>query len=143
MGTWIGHIAPGIFFILFALWWHVNNCIRYFKSHIHIIDGNNQQKQYQFQGSTTYPCICLPGKVLPQIPLESILKILITSIHFTIELVTGYYPQPRPHIGDENAHHTAMLFGFFLGAWIEVFIHYKVPLPKRLTQVMGFFSICD
>jgi hypothetical protein len=72
--------------------------------------------------------------------LESILKILITSIHFTIELVTGYYPQPRPHIGDENAHHTAMLFGFFLGAWIEVFIHYKVPLPKRLTQVMGFLA---
>ena len=94
----------------------------------------------KFQGSTTYPCSCLPGQTLRRIPLESILKILITSIHFTIELVTGYYPLPRPHLGDENAHHTAMLFGFFLGAWIELLIHYKVPFPKRLTQVMGFLA---
>ncbi len=110
------------------------------KSHIHGIDGQSKQQQFKFQGSTTYPCTCLPGKVLRQIPLESILKILITSIHFSIELITGYYPDPSPHIGDENAHHTAMLFGFFLGAWMEVLIHYKIPLPKRLTQIMGFLA---
>jgi hypothetical protein len=31
----------------------------------------------------------------------------------------------------------AMLFGFFLGSWIEILVHYKVPLPKRITQAMG------
>jgi hypothetical protein len=33
-----------------------------------------------------------------------------------------------------------MLFGFFLGSWIEVLVHYKLPLPKRTTQVMGFLA---
>lgn len=65
------------------------------------------------------------------------MKILITTIHFTIEIITGYNGGPRPYLGDENAHHTAMLFGFFLGSWIEILVHYGVPLPARLTQVMG------
>lgn len=68
------------------------------------------------------------------------LKIVITSIHFTIECVTGYYSKPYPHLGDENAHHTAMLFGFFLGSWIEILVHYKFPLPPRINQVMGFLA---
>ena len=97
-------------------------------------------KQIKFQGSTTYPCVCLPSKILRQLPIESILKILITSIHFSIEIITGYNSQPKPHLGDENAHHTAMLFGFFLGSWIEILVHYKVPLPKRINQVMGFLA---
>jgi hypothetical protein len=109
----------------------MNNCKRYLKSLI-----SETKEKSKFRGSTTYPCGCLPR----QIPMESILKILITSIHFSIELITGYDGQPTPHIGDENAHHTAMLFGFFLGSWIEVLIHYKVPLPKRLAQVMGFLA---
>jgi hypothetical protein len=103
-------------------------------------DGKTKQQQGKFRGSTTYSCVCLPSKTLRQAPIESILKILITSIHFSIELITGYYPHPKPHIGDENAHHTAMLFGFFLGSWIEVLVHYKLPLPKRITQVMGFLA---
>jgi len=157
MGTWIGHIAPGMFkrvifkvlfnysifylggfFIIFALWWHVNNCIRYLKSLADEKNGKPKEQRYKFEGSTTYPCNCLPA--CQQIPLESILKILITSIHFSIELITGYYPKPTPHLGEENAHHTAMLFGFFLGAWIEILIYYKVPLPKRLAHVMGFLA---
>ncbi|CAF1367808.1 unnamed protein product [Adineta ricciae] len=93
-----------------------------------------------FRGSTTYSCQCLPSKTLRRAPIESILKILITSIHFSIELITGYDANPRPHIGDENAHHTAMLFGFFLGAWIEILVHFKVPFPKRTTQIMGFLA---
>ncbi|CAF0927367.1 unnamed protein product [Adineta ricciae] len=84
--------------------------------------------------------LCLPSKTLRGAPIESILKILITSIHFSIELITGYDTNPTPHIGDENAHHTAMLFGFFLGAWIEILVHFKVPFPKGTTQVMGFLA---
>ena len=72
--------------------------------------------------------------------MESILKIIITSIHFTIELITGYNREPYPHLGEENAHHTAMLFGFFLGSWIEILVHCGVPLPNRINQVMGFLA---
>jgi hypothetical protein len=133
-------IYLGVFLILFALWWHINNCIRFLKSFASETNEKTKQQSIKFQGSTTYPCSCLPGKTLRQIPLESILKILITSIHFSIELITGYYPTPTPHLGDENAHHTAMLFGFFLGAWVEILVYYKFPLPKRITQVMGFLA---
>lgn len=111
------------------------------KSFAYDTDGTGKAPhQRKFQGSTTYPCLCLPGKLFHQLPLESIIKILITSIHFSIELITGYHNQPQAYIEDENAHHTAMLFGFFLGAWIEILIHYKIPLPSRLTQIMGFLA---
>jgi hypothetical protein len=73
-------------------------------------------------------------------PCESIVKILITSIHFSIEMYNGFNTKPRIHIGTVNAHHTAMLFGFFLGAWVEILVHYRVPLPKRITQAMGFLA---
>ncbi|CAF3608428.1 unnamed protein product [Rotaria socialis] len=33
-----------------------------------------------------------------------------------------------------------MLFGFFLGAWIEILVHYRFALPKRITQFMGFLA---
>jgi hypothetical protein len=134
-------LFTGIFFVIFAFWWHINNCIRYFKS---VANENNneksQQKKFKFQGSTTYPCFCIPNETFRRLPIESIVKILITSIHFSIEIITGYNSNPRPHLGDENAHHTAMLFGFFLGSWVEILVHYKVPLPKRINQVMGFLA---
>lgn len=113
----------GIFFVIFALWWHIQNSLRYIRS------------KEKFQGSTTYPCL-----FYRHWPLESIAKILITSIHFTIELITGYNREPHPHLGEENAHHTAMLFGFFLGSWIEILVHYRVPLPDRINQVMGLLA---
>ena len=125
--------------MLFAIWWHVNNCVNYFKSLSNESDSKRKSPN-TFRGSTTYSCQCLPSKTLRRAPIESILKILITSIHFSIELITGYDGHPRPHIGDENAHHTAMLFGFFLGAWIEILVHFKVPFPKRTTQIMGFLA---
>ncbi|CAF0778759.1 unnamed protein product [Rotaria sp. Silwood1] len=141
MGSWIGHIAPGVFFVLFALWWHINNCMRYMRAFANgEMIGKATQQQVRFRGSTTYPCGYLPSKTLRQLPIESIIKILITSIHFSIELITGYHREPTPHIGDENAHHTAMLFGFFLGSWVEILVHYKFLLPKRITQVMGFLA---
>ncbi|CAF0950256.1 unnamed protein product [Rotaria sp. Silwood1] len=140
MGTWIGHIAPGIVFILLAFWWHINNCARYIRSLVHGRDEKTKQEKYKFQGSTTYPCICLPGKVLRRLPIESIVKIIVTSIHFTIELTGGYSSQPRPHIMDVNVQHMAMLFGFFVGSWVEILVHYKVPLPHRINQVMGILA---
>jgi hypothetical protein len=68
------------------------------------------------------------------------LKILITSIHFIIEIITGYNAEPQPHLGDENAHHTAMLFGFFLGSWVEILVHCGIALPLPINQVMGFLA---
>jgi hypothetical protein len=133
-------IYLGVFFIIFAFWWHINNCLRYIKSLANENDEKFKRNQIQFQGSTTYPCICIPGKIFHRMPIESILKIIITSIHFSIELHNGFHSKPRVYIGTVNAHHTAMLFGFFLGSWVEILVHYRVPLPKRINQAMGFLA---
>ncbi|CAF1351232.1 unnamed protein product [Rotaria magnacalcarata] len=137
--SFIGHIAPGIVFVLLSLWWHVNNCLRYFQSlGKNVSNGHGIKKpRREYRGSTTYPCWWLPCQQLRNLPIESIIKIIITTTHFTIEVVTGYNSAPRPYLNDANAHHTAMLFGFFLGAWVEMLMHYKVPLPPRSCQVMG------
>lgn len=157
MGTWIGHIAPGrlrwclidrtsvqfrlgLFFVVFSLWWHVNNCLRYLRSLVSEKGDRGKRRRTSFQGSTTFPCLCGTNESLRQLPIESILKVLITLTHFAIEIITGYRTEPRPHIIDENAHHTAMLYGFFLGAWVEILVHYEIPLPKRSPQVMGFLA---
>ena len=134
------HFRLGVFFVVFSLWWHVNNCIRYLRSLSSEKSDRDKREQPQFHGSTTYPCLCLPNGRLRQLPIESILKVLITLIHFTIEILTGYRTEPQLYIIDENAHHTAMLYGFFLGAWVEILVHYQVPLPKRSPQVMGFLA---
>jgi uncharacterized membrane protein len=133
-------IYLGVFFICFAFWWHINNCLRYIKSLASENNGISKRKEFKFEGSTTYPCICIPGKVFHRLPIESILKIIITTIHISIELHNGYNTKPRVYIGTVNAHHTAMLFGFFLSAWVEVLVHYGVPLPKRTNQAMGFIA---
>ncbi|CAF1263415.1 unnamed protein product [Rotaria sordida] len=140
MGSWIGHIAPGVFFIFFAFWWHINNCARYIRSLVYNRDENTRQEKYEFQGSTTYPCHCIPIKFIRRLPIESIVKILVTSIHFSIELHDGYRSQPKPHIITLYVNHMAMLFGFFLSSWVEILVHYKVPLPKRINQVMGVLA---
>ncbi|CAF1687411.1 unnamed protein product [Rotaria sp. Silwood1] len=140
MGGWIGHIAPGVFFIIFAFWWHIHNCARYIRSLANEGDDKTKREKYKFQGSTTYPCYCLPGKAFRRLPIESIIKVLITMIHFLIELHHGWRSQPKPHIDDENADHMAMLFGFFVGSWVEILVHYKFPLPPRITQMMGVLA---
>lgn len=132
-------VCLGVFFVFFAFWWHIHNCIRYFKSRASEGDDKTKRGKYKFQGSTTYPCLCLPKRVR-QFPCESIMKILITSIHFSIEVHDGFSTEPIVHLGDENAHHTAMLFGFFLGSWVEILVYYKFPFPPRITQVMGFLA---
>ena len=133
-------VCLGVFFIFFAFWWHINNCVRYIRSLGNKDDGNIKRQRIKFQGSTTYPCFFVPSKTIHHLPIESICKILITSTHFSIEIITGYKSMPHPHLGDVNVHHMAMLFGFFLGAWVEILVHYKVPLPKRIPQVMGVLA---
>ena len=118
----------------------MNNCVRYLRSFASEKGDRGKRERTSFQGSTTYPCLCWTNESLRQLPIESILKVLITLTHFAIEIITGYRTQPRPYIIDENAHHTAMLYGFFLGAWVEILMHYEIPLPKRSPQVMGFLA---
>ncbi|CAF4017519.1 unnamed protein product [Rotaria magnacalcarata] len=140
--SWIGHIAPGIVFVILSLWWHANNCLRYFQSLEKDISNGHVMKKprREYKGSTTYPCLWLPCHRLRTLPIESIIKIIITTTHFIIEVATGYESDPRPHLTDANAHHTAMRFGFFLGAWVEILLHYKVPLPPRSCQAMGVLA---
>ncbi len=130
-------IYSGVVFTIWGLWWHINNCTRYVRSLRSENDEKVKRQQIKFEGSTTYPCFWLPFKVCRRWPIESIAKIIITSIDMTFKIHDGYQSVPKPHIEPLRAMHMPMLLGFFIAGWIEILVHYKVSLPKRITQFMG------
>ena len=75
MGTFMGHVLPGSFFIFFGIWHTVNLYIRYFRSKI-------SGKRYR--SSTTFPCY------LSNYPVEGFLIIFATTIGTIGEIATGY-----------------------------------------------------
>ncbi len=129
-------VYSGIILAIFAFWYHINNCIRYVRSLRSENDEKLQRQQIKFEGSTSYPCFCLPFKVCRRWPIESIVKIIITSIDIPVKILDGYRSSPKPHIEPVRASHIPMLLGFFLAGWIEILVHYKIAFPKRITQIM-------
>jgi hypothetical protein len=119
-----------------AFWWHFNNCTRYIRLLRSENDENLKKRQIKFEGAMTYPCFCLPFKVCRRWPIESIVKIILPSIDFTAKIITGFEIRPKAHIDPLRSLHMPLQLGFMFAGWVEVLVHNKVPLPKRITQVM-------
>lgn len=130
-------VYSGLIFASLGFWWHINNCTRYIRSLGSENDEKVTRQQIKFEGSTAYPCFCLPFKVCRRWPIESIVKMIITFINITIRVYLGYSSVPKPYIGIVEAYHIPLFFGFFLASWTEILVHYNVSLPNRITQVMG------
>ena len=71
-----------------------------------------------------------------QWPVESFVKIIAASIDLTLKVHDGYVSSPKRYIEPLRAMHIPMLLGFWLGAWVEVLVHYRVIYPRRITQIM-------
>jgi hypothetical protein len=127
----------GVVFPIFAFWWHINNCTRYVRSLRSENDEKAQRQQIKFEGSTTYPCFWLPFKVCRHWPIESIVKIIVSSIDIIAKIHDGYESLPKPHVRAIWAMHIPMLLGFFLAGWVEILVHYKIIFPRRITQIMA------
>lgn len=89
MGTLGGHLLPGSFFIIFALWWSFITAIRYAQSKMKSPYKKNSIIGYR--SSVTMPCICCPCGVFRRAPIESILKATLATIGILGEVITGFH----------------------------------------------------
>ena len=127
MGSFAGHLYPGLVFATLALWWTFQSLNRYFRS---------LRTNTRFESSITYPCTCLCGK-LQRWPVESIIKISLLILHFSVEMyrvstIECYY---------ECGQHATMVFFFILGSAVEIMVHYKVPLPKDIEYLTNILAV--
>jgi hypothetical protein len=128
MGTLMGHILPGSFFICFSIWWTFNIFDRYFKSRTKL--GTPYRNTVWFQ------CACAPG-----IPFESMIKIFFVTIGATGECYTAFHNGVFTNMG--NAQHMTMFLFFGLGAIIEImlFYHHRFPfVPPDLDYVCSILA---
>ena len=95
MGTFLGHILPGTFFISFAIWWSFMAALRY----IQCRNRNSSSKKVvkKFTSTVTMPCICCPMR-LQKFPMESFIKLIFAIIGIFGEVITGIKIHDTPSI---------------------------------------------
>jgi hypothetical protein len=144
MGTLMGHIVPGTFFAIFAVWWGFCVAVKYFHSRH---STKKSRKPNPYRTSTTFSCICCPSSSLRQIPLESYIKIICVSIGILGEVVTGFHHNYDEklkrkvwHFVEVNAQHVTMFFTFGLAALFEILVYAKYNLPKGIDFIMNILA---
>ena len=100
MGSLAGHLLPGTFFIIFAIWWSFLTAIRYIQSK-HL---SSVKKSKSYETSSAMPCICLPSERLRRAPIESYFKFIAGLIGIFGEFVTAieFNHVVKPGIGKDD-----------------------------------------
>ncbi|CAF3002187.1 unnamed protein product [Rotaria socialis] len=144
MGTLMGHILPGTFFAIFAIWWGFCVAVKHFHSRH---SRNKTRKPNSYRSSTTFSCLCCPSSSLREIPLESYIKLICIIIGILGESVTGlkhpYDDTLKRKIWtfeQVNAQHIAMFFSFGLASFIEILVNAKYNLPKGIEFLANIFA---
>ncbi|CAF0708794.1 unnamed protein product [Brachionus calyciflorus] len=168
MGSLGGHLLPGSFFIIFAIWWGFVTAVRFVQS--------RSNRKRPFKSSVTMPCIFLPCATLRTAPVESYLKAILALIALVIEILTSYSISyltidelnrlnnmaNMESSGGEHGHkravetaqklykhysfalgnfqHVTMYSAFIIGAIVEILVHHKFDLPKRIEYAMGVLA---
>ena len=169
MGTWIGHVAPAIFFICISTWWAIVTSYRYIKSKR---CTNKSTNDHSYRGSLTMPCSCC--KCGRNVPIESFIKFIglftevigeiIMGMKFTREVelhemhsgmhhesadssfnasIVQEHKQIEKHfyIHEESLHHVMMFGGFLLASFVELLIYFGVSFPKKTAYVINLVSV--
>ncbi|CAF0923186.1 unnamed protein product [Adineta steineri] len=143
MGTLMGHILPGTFFAIFAIWWGFCVAVKHFHSRH---SSKKNRKPNPYQSSTTFACLCCSSS-LRQIPLESYVKLICVSIGILGEAVTGlkhpYDSTSQKRVWtfvEVNAQHITMFFSFGFASLIEILVHAKYDLPKGIEYIANIFA---
>ena len=131
MGNFGGHALPGSFFIAFALWWAVQMFNRYYTC---------LKRNSRFTSTVCYPCSCLCGR-LKDFPVESVVKLILVSIGFTLEIYTGYNFTIHKFTLPGNAQHATMFFFYGLSGVMDFLVHFKAPIPKDLDYVIVLLAL--
>jgi hypothetical protein len=134
MGTLLGHVIPGTFFIIFAIWWGFCLAVKHYYLHYR---RRYSHGTHSYRSTTTFSCICCPS--VRNIPCESYVKIVCANIGMLGEFLTGFvysydekYKRKTWTFGENNAQHITMFFAFALAAVFEVLIDWQYPLPDGI-----------
>ena len=101
MGSFIGHVIPGSFFVLFGAWWTFQICRKYLRSFT--------KSGESFKCQVTYP----PQFKNRNFDLEAVIAISAAVIGMLVELVFACSFRGKP-IGVTNMQHATMYFFFGL-----------------------------
>jgi len=119
MGTWMGHVLPGTFFVGFALWWIYSILYRYYKCRF-----THQEDNYR--NSVTFTVA-----TFSKLPVEGIIKVIATGVGIIGEVATAFDEHGRwVHWG--NAQHISMYFFFGFSGVMDVLYFYEFNLPPNL-----------
>ena len=86
MGTLIGHVALGLFCLIFGFWWSFMTAFKYVHSKLH-------PKSIPYKSTITHQCICMPCARLRRVPFESIVKLVFLMAGFLGELICAFRPK--------------------------------------------------
>ena len=147
MGSFLGHIVPGTFFLLFSIWWTFSIFRRYFEAHFENKFGSGEKRKCRTSKVVEYRNVSSflwrrksGGGDEFGWPIESWLKLVAVSVGMFGEFVTGFDPNGKfvMHNGQvrtsERQHlKTKYFFGFpFYDALITFSVSFKLVSGARI-----------
>ena len=157
MGSLIGHVVPGSFFIIFAIWYSVYGFIQHFSPHFRKpgsgrirspappprrsrkrASPNNNNDSEKSLDDLDFPVPVLIPRPSRFPPWDVTIRTLFTLVGIAGEYVTAL--DENGHFKTlHNAQHMTMFSAFLLVSLAELLIHYKVPgLPAKLDVFAAF-----
>ena len=129
MGTLLGHLIPGTFFIAISLWWMVSIFKRYFKYKLN-------PKALRYKNTATFS-----SQRWRQYPLEAILKLVASITGIIGETITGFDDNWRFVNLMPNGQHIAMFLFYAINAFADLAKFYKVPhLPSQIDYISAIIA---
>ncbi|XP_068224263.1 transmembrane protein 45B-like isoform X1 [Palaemon carinicauda] len=131
MGTFLGHVLPGSFFILYASWLMFHVFTKYFLGQRAVAgtttrENGSSPTSYKSTCAHVFPCC-------PRIPLEGVFKIVLTLIGFLGELITGFEDGVFVHYG--NAQHMTMYSFFGMSGAFDILVFRGLRAPPNLDYI--------
>jgi hypothetical protein len=133
MGSFLGHIVPGTFFLLFSIWWTFSIFRRYFEVHFQnkFQSGEKQRKGgrsklAEYRNVSSFLWRRKVGDDEFEWPLESWLKLVAVSVGMIGEFVTGFDPNGKfvMHNGQVRIS-KSFSYSLFFGLLIRKFFMYN------------------
>ena len=155
MGSFEGHVIPGIFFVIYGLWWLLNTYVLHFwnrngSSSSGKVNRAGLRREYEINRRSWLSLPCCP-----RVHLEPVVKVLLSIIGIIVELLFNVVPDPdhegqtkiivKVYLtihGDDppvaKLQHATM-YAFFMISGIVDLLSLLVRIPKKTGQL--FLSI--
>ena len=119
MGTFLGHVAPGLFLYVFGFWTNVQLFIKFHHS---------RRRRVEFECTPTFKikCPCCGDK---KQEVEGVVKFIMCVTGILAEVITGIH---CPGFCTSNTHHITMYTIFGLTGVIDILVHRQVTLPDNI-----------